>query len=285
MSNTKHTPDHAGSSKKKILWALVLVVLIACLGAGSWWFLSSSQQPEITVNLFNDCTPAYSGVTGKGKATLACKPAVVTEGAENSEELTEFLSSVKYKLTNGMQNELKNSQLITWSAQYNEQQAEKLNLVLENPEETFTVSGLKTNYESWADFTKADRAALDDLASRVLISNMTDSYGQKIRIEDASLTAKYLITDTAAGRIDDTVYYLIKTTFTREVWWLFGTSTIAGADYYLVTIPGVSPDKTIDTTLEGSEAEIEPLPSRITTNRQAEKWFLAQHPDAIDIME
>lgn len=284
MSSNQHTEVHSGSSKKKIIWAAVLVVLILCIGAGTWWFVSSAKKQPVTVSLFHDCTPEYSGVSGKGKAALACRPAVVSEKAENSEELNAFLNSVTYQMTSGTQNELENGETITYSASYSEQQAKTLNLKLENPEETFTVSGLKANYESWADFSAADRAALDDLAARVLISSMTDDYGQKVRIEDAELVSKYLTTDTIAGRTDDTVYYLIKTTFTREVWWFFGTSSIAGADYYLVSIPGLSPQKAIDTTLEGSEAEIEALPSRIKTTRQAEEWFLHQEPDATDIM-
>lgn len=285
MSKTNQAAPQAGSSRKKIIWSVVLVVLIACIGAGTWWFVNTRSRPVIVVNLFDDCTPSFSGVSGKGKAELACKPAVVSEEAESSEELTTFLDGVTYAMSGGSQGKLENGDTITWTARYNEEQARELNLDLENPEESFTVSGLKANYESWADFSKEDRTALDDLASRVLISNMTDDYGQKVRIEDATLIGKYLTTDTMSGRTDDTIYYLIKTTFTREVWWVFGNSSIAGADYYLVTIPGLSPTKDIDTTLEGSDAEIEALPSRIKTNRMAKEWLADREPDAIDIMD
>lgn len=276
-------PNRSGHTRSaRTILAVVLLAAIVLTAGGAWWLLKGSA--EHPVSLISNCQPTYTGANGRGSATLACSPSYQsTEDGLTSEDLQPFFSTVTYTLSQGEQGKLSNGETIQFEAQYDQELASQLHLKVENTQAVWQVAGLPENYTSWKDFPADEREALDDLAARVLISSLSKEYGQKMTIEDADLVAKYLTTKEVAGRTDTTLYYIVKTVFTREVWWFFGTSDKSAQQYYCITIPNLSPETEMDTTLTGSQATIEKLPSSVETVQEAKDWFVEGHRKATDI--
>lgn len=283
--DTSVNPDNKHSHRKLGLAVLVLVLLGLCLGVLGYVTWNWGKDTEAhSVKLISGCQPMFTGANGHGSAQLACSPSYNPEEASlSADEIRAFYDTVTYSLVSGQDGELSNGETITFQADYDQAMAASLGLNIQDTQAVFKVNGLPDSYTRWSDFSEFDRKSIDDLASRALIRYFTDLYGDKVVIDQATLSAKYLSTYEKNKLPYTDLDYIVKVVYTRQISGFFFSTEQTATAYYLINMPGFNPSQSKDYTLDGSEVTVTPISADIDTDQKVRDWYLSLYPNAIDI--
>lgn len=261
---------------------LLLCVCLCAIGFLTWnW---SDKSTANSIHLISGCQPVFSGANGHGSAELACSPSYNPESSDiTPEEIQDFYDTVTYKMISGTDGSLSNGETITFQAEYDAELAKKLGLNVTDTQSVYKVSGLPDSFEKWSDFSQFDRDSIDDLAARAIINYFKDLYGDRVRIDGATLSAKYLTSYDKNGLPYTDLNYIVKVVYTREVWGFFSTKEQTTSAYYNVSIPELNPTQSKDYSLEGSKVTVTPISADIQTDSEVRDWFITLYPNAVDI--